>query len=368
MSITLWSGLPGSGKSYGVTRDVLVPAIQSGRTVYTNIPLHDDLWIAEFGYAPVHFETKDVIDNKNWFLEVLPSGAVLVLDECWRLWPAGLKANNVEGSHKEFLAEHRHRVGEDGRSTEIILVTQDAGQLSAFARQLIEKTYRCKKLDSVGRDKNFRIDIYEGAVTGANPPRDKRLREMFGEYKPEIYRLYKSHTKSETGEAGNEKKVDDSANIFKGGKFKSMLAAMVILPILAVFLGWRAYSGMHKATTEKAEASQAAVTGSDKSMRELAAVRAQQESGFLHGRKIAISAVANYGEGVEYRFKVKDGDGVARFSQMELIGMGYRVEPVSECVVKISGHQETLYAMCVEEQSPGVVAQAFQVPKENQSL
>jgi len=351
MSITLWSGLPGSGKSYGVTRDVLVPAVQSGRTVYTNIPLHDEIWINEYGYAPIHFETKTVIEDKNWFLDVLPSGAVLVLDECWRLWPAGLKANNVESTHKEFLAEHRHRVGEDGRSTEIILVTQDAGQLSAFARQLIEKTYRCKKLDSVGRDKNFRIDIYEGAVTGANPPRDKRLREMFGEYKPEIYRLYKSHTKSETGEAGNEKKVDDSANIFKGGKFKAMVAALIVLPLLAGVLTWRAYNGFHKSTAQEIK------TSTENTVP--VAAQSPHADGFLHKKSIVISANYTVNDRAYMAFTVHDGELKTRLEWLELLALGYTVERMSDCLVFITGHGETISAMCQDDQYKNPVVSAF---------
>jgi hypothetical protein len=197
-------------------------------------------------------------------------------------------------------------------------------------------------------------NIYQGAVTGKNPPSSQRLREIFYSYKPEIFKFYKSATHSKAGDVGNEKRVDDRANILEGGKIKSMIAAMIILPILAGFLVWRTVHGVGK-MTDKQSVSQATYSTEhgpidSKVVNELASIRAEQATGLLHGRKIAISAVANYGNGNEYRFKVKDGDGVARFDQVQLIMAGYKVEPLTDCMVRISGHQEVFYALCVEDQ------------------
>lgn len=370
MSITLYSGLPGSGKSFTVVKDVIIPAIKSGRTVYTNIPLVDDLFVSEFGSCPVHFDTQDVIDATGWFLDVLPSGAVIVLDEAWRLWPAGLKANAVNPAHKEFLAEHRHRVGEDGKSTEIVLVTQDANQLAAFVRQLIEKTYRAKKLDTVGQSNRFRLDIYEGAVGGANPPLSNRVREMFGSYDPQVYRFYKSATKSQTGDVGDESKTDARANVMKGGKIKAIFAAMIILPIVAGLLIWFTYHRLNKQIEKRPDSLAAGVSqpADNKAAIELAKLRAEQAKGLLHGRSITIAGIANYGAGDEYRFKVADGDQVARLSKGDLVRLGYTVDPVGQCVVRITGFSETVYAMCPGEKTAGVVAAAFEAPKDSTQL
>ncbi len=349
MSITAYTGLPGSGKSYTVVQDVILPAIKEGRTVYTNVPLHDEVWISEFGSAPVFFETRDAMDNQNWFSEVFPSGALLVLDECWRIWPSGLKANNVNADHKTFLAEHRHRVGEDGRSTEIVLVTQDCGQLSAFVRQLIEKTFRCKKLDTVGQTNRYRLDIYEGAVTGANPPMDRRVREIYGEYKPEVYRFYKSHTKSETGGAGDETKTDQRANILKGGKARAILISALLLPIFSGFLWYRLYQkyyGHHDASVSvQAPAGVGAV------------VRApvkKEPDGFLHGRRVYIVSNRRDGDAIDFRFRVADGDGYSVVDGVALVRLGYTVQAVDDCLAVIRGRGDELYAQCrdADYQSP----------------
>lgn len=95
--------------------------------------------------------------------------------------------------------------------------------------------------------------------------------------------------------------------------------------------------------------------------------RAQVNS-LLHGRKIVIASQANYGNGEEYRFKVTDGGTVARFDHMQLMVAGYKVEPVGDCMVKISGYQETFFAMCEESKSDGVLASALGVAKETTSM
>ncbi|MDO3651318.1 zonular occludens toxin domain-containing protein, partial [Nocardia mangyaensis] len=159
MAITAYTGLPGSGKSYSIFEHVILPSLKAQRDVWTNIPCDTEKLTNQFGYAPTVFDSGDLADNPKWFSEVLPQGVVCVLDEAWRLWPSGLKANNANPDHLEFIAEHRHLVGESGRSTEIVLATQDLTQIAVFARNLVDKTYRMTKLDAVGQSKRFRIDI-----------------------------------------------------------------------------------------------------------------------------------------------------------------------------------------------------------------
>src|SRR5690606_9182900 len=154
--------------------------------------------------------------------EVFEPGSLFVVDECWRLWPAGLTANKIEEKHKEFFAEHRHLVGDSGHSTEIVLVTQDLSQIASFMRNLIETTFRVTKLSKMGTSKLYRVDVYSGPVTGPVPPVSRREREIPGKFSKDIYALYKSHTKSEVG-AGNESRADGRFNILKGFQFKLIL-------------------------------------------------------------------------------------------------------------------------------------------------
>lgn len=217
MSIYAYTGLPGSGKSYSVVEHQVLPALKSGRRVVTNIPLHAEVVKAEFPNAElVDLPTQRVQGDPATIYEYVTPGSVLILDEVWRLFPAGLKANHVPEPFRKLLAEHRHMVDVAGNSCQIVLVTQDLAQISAFARQLVEQTFRTVKLTSVGMSKQFRVDVYNGPATGPNPPENARIRQMFGQYRSDVWKFYKSHTLvAEDGNADkvNERPVDRRANI-----------------------------------------------------------------------------------------------------------------------------------------------------------
>jgi len=208
----------------------------------TNIPLHLDR-IAELNLPGrvVEFPTDQVKGEPHRIFDYVEAGAVFVLDEVWQLFPAGLKANHVPEPYKKLLAEHRHMVNEAGESTQIVLVTQDLAQISAFARQLVETTFRTMKLTVIGQHGRYRVDVFQGIVTGPNPNVAARIREIYGEYKPEVYRLYKSHTMSQSGtEGAQEKTVDSRANVLKR---PSLILMMLAAPLMIGGGVWYLASG-----------------------------------------------------------------------------------------------------------------------------
>lgn len=234
MAIDAYVGLPGHGKSYGVTEHVIIPSVKEGRHVVTNIPLEREELLADFGTP----DSQITQLPEDWFerpdmADFVPAGSVLVLDELWRRWPAGLKANQANLADKALLAEHRHRVDEQGRSMRIVLVTQDLSQVAAWVRILVEQTYKMTKLTAVGSTKKFRVDIYRGAPTGQNIPKSHLIRQMFGQYKPEVYRYYKSATQSATGNVGDESKADRRGNLLKSPFIIfSLVAPIILIPLL----------------------------------------------------------------------------------------------------------------------------------------
>ncbi len=141
MAITAYVGSPGSGKSYSVVAYVILPALAQGRIVITNIPIN----ITELEESKrLLVKPLDILQfsgNQDYFQSMIIAGAVFVIDEAWKWLPSGLQANKIPEHFKAFLAEHRHMVDSDGRSTDICLVTQDLSQLAAFPRQLIEKPF-----------------------------------------------------------------------------------------------------------------------------------------------------------------------------------------------------------------------------------
>lgn len=245
MAIVAYTGLPGHGKSYGVVENVIVPALKpteqlpEGREVWTNIPLKISEIHKQFPNARVTvFDVKDMEDPR-WCLDTVPPGVVFVLDEVMRIWPAGVKTANVAPEYRQFLAEHRHMVGDDGVTTEICLIAQDLSQIANFARELIESTTIANKLTAIGANKRFRADVYQGAIKGQSGVKSKLIRSIQGSYKPEVYRLYQSHTMSKTGQAGAELAVDRRNTIWQRPMIKY---GVPIGAALFAFMLWHLYN------------------------------------------------------------------------------------------------------------------------------
>ena len=234
MSIHCYVGMPGSGKSYNAVENQIIPALVAGRTVVTNIPLKFDALRARVGTGKViEFPLNSVMQNPETIKDYVTKGCLFVLDEAWRIWPAGQKTNDIPEVYKSLLAEHRHMVDEHGRSTQILLIVQDASNVATFARKLIESTFIHTKLSHVGAAGRFRVDIYHGPVTGTIGPKERRDREIFGTYKKDIWDLYQSHTMSDSKADGAlEAPIDKRHNALKRPIF------VVVIPLVLGIAGF----------------------------------------------------------------------------------------------------------------------------------
>lgn len=339
MTITAYTGLPGSGKSYGVVENVIVPALQNKRSVWTNIPLNEDKLIEKFGVTPTAFHLDDVIKNPDWFQSVLEPGALLVIDECWRLWPAGLRANNALVQHKSLFSEHRHMVGENGLSTEIVLVTQDLSQIAQFARALVENTFHVTKLSTLGLNKRFRVDVYFGQVTGSSPPKSKRLREIHGAFKPEIQELYQSHTMSKTGAAGNESRTDGRFNILKGGLFKSAALSLFIgapLSLLFLVMVWKNIFGETEVEPEQEITTHTQPTQAPKDVTPAPRQpKAKKQIDVLSEFRLYISAYTPGHGPASYIFRSYN-NGTLRLEVQDMKKLGYLITPINPCLALLN--------------------------------
>jgi len=257
MSIYAYTGLPGSGKSYSVVEHQILPALKSGRKVVTNVALDFPLLRDEFPAGElVEFPSEAVAANPASIYEYVSPGSVLVLDEVWRIFPAGLKANHVPEPFRKLLAEHRHMVDEKGDSCQIVLVTQDLAQISAFARQLVEQTFRTVKLTSVGLQKQYRVDVYNGPAVGPNPPDNARIRQLFGTFNSSVWRYYRSHTmrSEDSGGKVNEKAVDRRANILA----RPVMVLGAVAVVVFIYFGVTGLQGLFE--KQKAGATVAAAS------------------------------------------------------------------------------------------------------------
>lgn len=221
---------------------VILPAIRAGRVVFTNIPLVLEHVFEVDPLAKVMQFTSADVTGPEWWNEHVPAGATCVIDECWEWFPSGAKISGVDPNILDFFKMHRHRVGLDGKTTEIILVTQDLGDISAWLRNLVDKTYYSEKLDVVGADKKYRVDVYKGAVTGDRPPKRKRINQIFGSYQEKIYACYKSATRSQ--DVGDEKSTDRRATVWARSSMRYGAPAMVLMAVVAAYVLYRSVVSM----------------------------------------------------------------------------------------------------------------------------
>src|SRR6185369_11439339 len=245
MPVVAYTGLPGHGKSYGVVEHVIVPALRADRVVVTNIPLNRAALDAEMPGANVLPFDIDAIEKSPGLIAVAaPPGAVVVIDEAWRLWPQGMQGNKVPEPFRAFLAEHRHMVDSLGKSQQIVLVTQDLQQVASFARALVEETFRVRKLSALGSTKRFIVDVYRGPVTGHAPPDKKRVRQIPGKYRAEVWRFYDSHTKRDgVGSGADESSMDGRGVLWRSPLF--WLGGPVLLVVLVVGV-WKVWGFLHR--------------------------------------------------------------------------------------------------------------------------
>lgn len=235
MSIVCYTGLPGDGKSYSAVENFVIPALKEGRHLATNLELN----LAALSVVCerqvdhlVHMFPKECTPDE--VIAHCPPGAVVVIDEVWKYWPAGVAVNEVPKHQVAFFKEHRHRVGDDGLATEICIIDQDpATGVPKFLRSLIELTYLHTKLSTIGAKGNFRVEVYSRCQSAEKPSKGALVRRLQGRYKPEVWNCYISHTQSKRmGEAGLEKAVDGRANVLKGWTFKSAVISALLLPFI----------------------------------------------------------------------------------------------------------------------------------------
>lgn len=233
MTILAYVGRPGHGKSYGVVENVILPSVKKGRAVWTNIPLVIQEWETVWPDHKIKLFSSSEAEEPGFWASI-PGGAVIVIDECWRFWPPG-KASDLPQDQKSFFSEHRHKVGGDGYTQEIVLIVQDLTNILTFVRNLIDKTFVATKLDAVGADRRYRVDIYQGPQKGPNYREKDAIRQIFGTYKPEIFALYKSHTKAVDNLVGVEDKPDKRGNIFGGLFFRVVIPGALVVGVAGVW-------------------------------------------------------------------------------------------------------------------------------------
>lgn len=197
MAVVLMTGSPGAGKSYSAVALTIVPALEMGRPIVTNMELNETAIKSIWPNAVLlRF---DLRDPDCW--EMPPGGALVVIDEAHEVWPSGQRQDQLSVAQRQYLAMSRHNagpVGESGQvlSSEVVLLTQASSNIAKWVRGIVDRTYVITKLDAVGASSRYRCDVYQGYEETMRPRAKSKIRSFLGTYDARWTGLYCSHTKA----------------------------------------------------------------------------------------------------------------------------------------------------------------------------
>ncbi|WP_052263586.1 zonular occludens toxin domain-containing protein [Comamonas thiooxydans] len=249
-------GIPGSGKSYEAVAYHVLPALQAGRKVITNLPLNIDAlaaidpsyrdlvevrtrpppqlgdWnaanIAEQEAFQLWTDKEPIPQSENVFTfgtvwdyysewrGTKNQGPLYVIDECHVALP---KLGTPE-SVVQWFKLHRHY------NADVLLMTQSFRDINQPIAQLIATLIKCRKADILGRKESYIRKVHAG-YRGAVIQTDER------EYKSQYFGLYRSNTQSSgSAESGV---TDVNPMIVKFNRFKKFWLLLSVLLVIWAF-------------------------------------------------------------------------------------------------------------------------------------
>ena len=188
-------GRPRSGKSYEAVVYHIIPAIQEGRKVKTNIPLNIDHFRSVFGdkvdelIEVVSFDFSEfgslnrpfakVEDYKDDWRNDKGQAPLLIIDEAHMVIPV----RHNDAAVLEWYSMHGHY------GFDVLLLTQNLRKIHKDVKAMIEVTYYVAKNTVLGTDKEYTKKVRIG-----DSREDVNVENR--KYKSEFFPFYTSHTGS----------------------------------------------------------------------------------------------------------------------------------------------------------------------------
>ena len=219
-------GIPGSGKSYEAVAYHVLPALQAGRKVITNLPLNVDAFAAiDPTYRLlIEVRTRPAPQIGDW------NAANIAEQEAFRLWTDKEPAQQSEnvftfGTVWDYYSDWRGPKGEGPLyvidechvalpklgtpdavvqwfklhrhyNAEVLLMTQSFRDINQPIAQLVATLIKCRKADILGNKDEYIRKVHAG-YRGAMIQQNQR------KYEKQYFGLYRSNTQSSgTSEAG----------------------------------------------------------------------------------------------------------------------------------------------------------------------
>lgn len=266
MAITAYVGTSGSGKTYEVVVNVILPALRSGRRVVANIRgLHYDemrAFLLEEGIPAAQIGEvvsyqRDQLNAPGFFMTdaqqqaFLRGGDLLIIDECWSF---ALPGSKIPADLFEFFRMHRQYVNAAGVSCDVVLISQSMQDIDRKVKVNIEKYFSMSKLLTLGMKKQYAVDTFQGYRLS----KVDRARRLLRRYNPKFYPFYSSYA----GKGGDEREVDGRLNILKSPFFLVGMPLAFVVFVVGLWAAYRLIFVGKLGTDKKGDAPVSAAVGS----------------------------------------------------------------------------------------------------------
>lgn len=175
--IDLYTGKPGSGKSYYAVRSI-IEALQNGRRVWALLDIKmSGKWADVAGLTMDDLKVKLLLPDSLNFLNDVGDGDLIVIDESQRWFRAGVESNK---EYLLFMETHRHK------GCDVVILTQDYQKIQRQVYVLAEQVYKFRKMSLFGLKNYTRISVSAG-VSG-----DDHVKTIWHKFDVSIFTLYRS--------------------------------------------------------------------------------------------------------------------------------------------------------------------------------
>lgn len=375
----LMLGASGSGKGYEACVYQILPALQKGRRVITNMPLDLEKWAALDATYPdlIELRTRPQPIRGTWnptreegAYELFPDGRteapsttarcfagvwdyytdwrnpdtgqgpLFVIDEAQYVIPCDGADVQVE----EWTALHRHF------NADVIWITQSYGKLSRAVRDNVQMVYRLRKKVAWGQPDRYIRKVQDGL-------RGEVMNVGERKYESRYFGLWKSHTQ---GVAAEEFNAEDVKPIWRHWSFMGA-AAMAVLFVVMLLSGKVSNPMEVKVPTQQAQKvaqvqpqkrqdtppAASATQPQNADHQQPPAPPPQEEPQPFQGLGIHIGgSVTMRGETRYFVAISQNGQIIHETTEQELIRAGYVFEPVSDCAARVTWKGQAFYIRC----------------------
>jgi zona occludens toxin len=334
-----YSGLNGSGKSYGVVANVVIPSLEKGIAIATNLKFKDALY-ERFPNAVIEiFESGDLINDNGPYVEYLlqerfKKCSLFIFDEAQEYLGSNFTEKNFSPEATTFFNMLRHRkvkYEDCSRVSHAIYITPSADRIVKFVRGLIATTYLHKKLDAIGLSSMYRVDVYQGTVPVDTTK--KALVTKNGKYKADNFQYYYSQTLGDDTEGdfddsfGLEENVDGRKSLVKGIFIRSTFGIFMLV-FGFIFL----YSKLTSDDPFDLSTDESPSESSSPSIIPSGGYKSSSSELVLPDPKYFI--VGSFKTPYGYKYIVSDSSG-RQFNSSAFVDMGYLLDGIKPCHFRV---------------------------------